>query len=147
MEVGWQYLLNNTGSGFLPLGGSYVTLVSPDGRQFSTIIESMRPEHSQCIRNNPNWNWTVTVQELQFKLEGELKNHKKVRMWESNLIGEDTYFFHHMKDIEVKKVKSMDQRNTLIFKLNFNEISFENQCVSLIHVMFVGWNIYGHGSP
>jgi galactosylceramidase len=70
VEPGWRYLLNNTGSGFLPQGGSYVTLISPDEKDLSIIIETMNSTNSQCVRMNPNWNWTVEAQTVTFKLTG-----------------------------------------------------------------------------
>ena len=38
--VGWRYLQDGQGCGWLPGGGSYVTRVSPDGRDFSIVIET-----------------------------------------------------------------------------------------------------------
>ena len=52
MEPGWNYLLNGTGSGLLPEGGSYVTLLHPNGIDFSTIIETMTTGTSRYITAN-----------------------------------------------------------------------------------------------
>lgn len=40
-EVGWKYLANGKGAGTLPGGGSYVTLISPDSKYFTLVIEKL----------------------------------------------------------------------------------------------------------
>lgn len=40
-NIGWIYLNHGSGVGMLNYGGSYVTLVSPDGNDFTIIIETM----------------------------------------------------------------------------------------------------------
>ena len=45
---GWTYLAHGNGTGWLPGGGSYSTLVSGDGKDFTVILETMTREHSPC---------------------------------------------------------------------------------------------------
>jgi len=47
-EPGWKYLKHGAGSGWLSLGGSYVTLT--DGTELTLIVEKMAWDHSVCIR-------------------------------------------------------------------------------------------------
>lgn len=96
---GWVYLQNDTGSGFLDLGGSYATLVSPEGRDFSIVIETMSTNNSQCIRCNPDWGWAVAPQNITFELSGTLASHKTLYVWQSRLFGNNVYFFEQQKNI------------------------------------------------
>ena len=43
---GWRYCEDDQGNGWLPGGGSYVTRVSPNGRDFSIVMETMSPDKS-----------------------------------------------------------------------------------------------------
>lgn len=55
-QVGWRYLQQGSGVGFLHLGGSYTTRVSPDGKDFSIVVEKMTQEDSKCARgSNPSY--------------------------------------------------------------------------------------------
>ena len=44
-EIGWKYLKHGSGAGHLAGGGSYVTMVSPDSKQFTIVIETMVGTH------------------------------------------------------------------------------------------------------
>jgi len=67
-ETGWDYLQHGAGAGALEKGGTYVTFISPDRRDFSIVIETMKKAHSLCIRNNPDYDWAVTEQEVSLRL-------------------------------------------------------------------------------
>ena len=40
-DIGWSYLKHGSGVGHLVSGGSYVTLASPDLKDFTIVIETM----------------------------------------------------------------------------------------------------------
>ncbi len=40
-EIGWTYLKHGSGVGKLNNGGSYVTFLSPNGNDFTIVIETM----------------------------------------------------------------------------------------------------------
>ena len=40
-QIGWKYLKHGSGVGHLAGGGSYVTLASPDMKDFTMVIETM----------------------------------------------------------------------------------------------------------
>jgi hypothetical protein len=77
-QPGWQYL--DPASGFLPHGGSYVTLKSPDAKDWSVVLETIDAKHPQ----------TVT-----FQVTGGLSAGTSVHIWETN--GAKT--FTHVADL------------------------------------------------
>jgi len=90
---GWVYLAHGNGTGHLPKGGSYVTLVPPNSNgDFSMIIETMTRDHSICVRPYLN-DYTVTPQNVTFQLQGGLKTGP-LYVWYTHLsiFGENTYF-------------------------------------------------------
>lgn len=66
-QPGWKYI--NNACGFLRSGASYVTLKSPDGKNFSTIIEAVDAKESQTIN---------------FSVSGGLSTGK-VQLWATDL--------------------------------------------------------------
>lgn len=78
-QVGWQYL--DASSGTMPEHGTYVTLRSPDSRDFSTIVETIDAKSPQT---------------LTYTLAGGL-SARTVRVWETN----STHTFEHVANIEV----------------------------------------------
>ena len=40
-EIGWKYLKHGRGVGHFVFGGSYVSLVSPDGKDLTIVMETM----------------------------------------------------------------------------------------------------------
>jgi hypothetical protein len=53
-KPGWRYTQHSNGVDVLSSGGSIVTRVSPDGADFSVVIEKMSTSNSQCARgSNP----------------------------------------------------------------------------------------------
>jgi Glycosyl hydrolase family 59 len=80
-KPGWQYL--DASSGHLGQGGSYVTLKSSDGTNWSVILETVDAKAAQ----------TVT-----FELTGELAN-SSVHIWETN----QTRTFEHVADVTPKR--------------------------------------------
>ena len=83
-KPGWRYLQHKAGVGHLDKGGSYVTLVSPDGKDFTMVIETMSHDHSICVRPSlPAY--TVEKQTATFMLKGSLRHVTELHMWVSHL--------------------------------------------------------------
>ena len=61
VDIGWKYLAVGAGSGMLAGGGSYVTLVSPDGRHFSLIVEKLEGRCLRCAGQ------TTTTETISFR--------------------------------------------------------------------------------
>jgi O-glycosyl hydrolase len=82
VKPGWTYM--DSSCGFLPSGASYVSLKSPDGHDYSTIIETMDMPQPQMVR---------------FKVEGGLST-SAVHLWETDLTATGSGDqFAHVKDI------------------------------------------------
>ncbi|ELU00545.1 hypothetical protein CAPTEDRAFT_162182 [Capitella teleta] len=83
-EIGWRYLKHGLGSGHLDNGGSYVSLMSPDSKDFTMVIETMSHDHSKCIRPGlPEY--SVKPQNATFSLTGSLASVKELNVWRSRL--------------------------------------------------------------
>lgn len=79
-QPGWQYL--DAASGYLPEKGSYVSLRSPDKKDWSVVLETIDATESQKV---------------EFKLAGGL-SAGEVHIWETN----NTRTFEHVADVKVK---------------------------------------------
>ncbi len=79
-QPGWQYL--DAASGYLPDKGSYVSLRSPDKRDWSVILETIN---------------AVRPQKVEFKLTNGL-TASTVHVWETN----NQRTFEHVADVSVK---------------------------------------------
>ena len=77
-QPGWQYL--DSASGSLPGGGTYVSLRSPDRKNWSIVLETIAAHHPQPV---------------SFRIAGGLAA-TTVHIWETN----STRTFEHVADIE-----------------------------------------------
>ncbi|XP_063446455.1 galactocerebrosidase-like [Mytilus trossulus] len=80
---GWRYLKHNSGVGKLTKGGSYVSLVSHDGKNLTIIMETMTSLHSVCFYQQPKFN--VTLQTITLQLKGSFAKIDKMALWYSRL--------------------------------------------------------------
>lgn len=79
-EPGWQYLYSSCG--YLPEKGDYVALKSPNGKDWSVILQTIGAKHPQ---------------QVDFKITGGLKAGT-IHIWETN----DTKIFDHVADVPAK---------------------------------------------
>jgi galactosylceramidase len=77
-QPGWQYL--DSSSGYLPEKGSYVTLKSTNGKDWSTVLNTIDATNSQKV---------------EFTITGGL-SQGVVHIWETN----DTKTFEHVADLK-----------------------------------------------
>ena len=68
-QVGWRYLPVGQGSGVLDGGGTYVTLVSPDGSHVTTIMQTMEWGMSQCYKDTHAEFHVAPTQNVTFSLK------------------------------------------------------------------------------
>lgn len=81
-KPGWKYI--DSACGFLASGASFVTLQSPDGKDFTTVIEAMDAK---------------APQQLSFSLKEDFAG-KTLHVWETNLRSNDPKdYFNHVKDM------------------------------------------------
>lgn len=83
-EIGWNYLKHGHGSGHFVYGGSYVSLVSPDGKDLTVVIETMSHDHSECIRP-PLPPYSVIKQNVILQLAGSFASITSLNVWNSSL--------------------------------------------------------------
>lgn len=69
---GWKILPVGHGSGELAKGGYYVTLVSPDGQDFSIIIVKISQDHASCTRPRL-WNFDTSPETARIILGDSLR--------------------------------------------------------------------------
>ncbi|XP_076075619.1 galactocerebrosidase-like isoform X2 [Mytilus galloprovincialis] len=80
---GWRYLKHNSGVGELTNGGSYVSLVSPDEKNLTIVMETMTSLHSVCFYQQPKFN--VTLQTITLQLKGSFALIDSMALWYSRL--------------------------------------------------------------
>ena len=51
-DIGWRYLANGQGSGELPVGGFYTTLVSPSGADLT--LQVIKVDHAHAVSRAPH---------------------------------------------------------------------------------------------
>ncbi|ESO01741.1 hypothetical protein HELRODRAFT_157218 [Helobdella robusta] len=102
-KIGWRYLKHESGVGHLERGGTYVTLISPDNKDITIIIETMTYNHSKCIRPRiPKYE--VFSQQAEFFFSGILSGVTKLNRWKSSFkygLGEKSSVFVKMEPIKV----------------------------------------------
>ncbi|XP_076461151.1 galactocerebrosidase-like isoform X2 [Babylonia areolata] len=102
-DIGWSYLRHGAGVGILEGGGSYVALVSPDGKDLTIVIETMSHDHSKCIRPAlPPYH--VVPQVITIKLGGSFGNIPQMEQWYSKLgfSGQPTTMFQARQPVQFK---------------------------------------------
>ena len=98
-KFGWNYLEVGKGSGILPKGGYYTTLVDPSGSDFTILAVKISHDHARCTRpglpNEPVYPETVT-----FTLASNLKA-ASLGVWKSNYETNVTQQFERQADVKV----------------------------------------------
>jgi galactosylceramidase len=85
--VGWRYAAHGSGVQMLNGGGSMVTRISPDGKDFSMVIEKMNSANSACARGS-NPTSASSEEELEIAFAGSFLKAvqgRALQVWYSNL--------------------------------------------------------------
>lgn len=87
--IGWRYAAHGKGVTTLANGGSLVTRISPDKKDFSVVVEKMDSTDSKCARgSNPDAETSEEDVTLVLKgsfLEAAKRAGGKLQVWYSNL--------------------------------------------------------------
>eukprot|EP00039_Didymoeca_costata_P005498 m.81976 g.81976 ORF g.81976 m.81976 type:complete len:841 (+) comp12845_c0_seq2:72-2594(+) len=113
-EIGWKFLPVGQGSGELAQGGTFVTLVSPDGNDFTTVIQTMAWNMSRCYKDThpeftvaPSQNITFQVSQCSGLKEGMHLQVRRTLLLENDLIDPiynftaNNVYFEKLSDIIV----------------------------------------------
>eukprot|EP00055_Hartaetosiga_balthica_P002301 m.3499 g.3499 ORF g.3499 m.3499 type:complete len:823 (+) comp2079_c0_seq1:3832-6300(+) len=99
-EIGWLYLQNGHGSGQLPNGGYYVTLVDKEGGDFTMNIVKIDLDHAPCTRPGlPSFD--VSSETVTFQLSKSMGSAKQLALWHSDLQNATNGVFERWNDIQV----------------------------------------------
>ena len=82
-KTGWKYLDLGSGSGQLPNGGYYTTIVDPAGSDFTINVVKISREHAPCTRPRlPQFD--VEEETVTFVLDKSLQAPASLGVWYSN---------------------------------------------------------------
>ena len=108
-KVGWKYLPVGSGSGTLPKGGFYTTIVDPNSKDFTIQIVKISHDHARCTRPplpkppHPIEGETVRIRlhPEQFKglLDPNNAGEVSVEVWQSNFEITVPFFFRKQKQL------------------------------------------------
>ena len=112
-KVGWNYLPVGSGSGKLPKGGFYTTIVDPAGTDFTIQVVKVSHDHARCTRPplpkpaHPTEDETIRIRlhPAQFGVSAGVDpigvKDVTVDIWKSNFESDDAFFFHKQKRLTV----------------------------------------------
>lgn len=95
---GWMYSPVGRGSGWLPAGGTYVTLVPPPGPKadglntisgqppMTMVVEKMDPHQSACRWEGVGNDTTPADETVSFQLHGDLASVTSLQLWSSLMV-------------------------------------------------------------
>ena len=82
-EVGWHYLKNGKGSGELPKGGYFNSLVDPTGKEFTLVVVKISRDHASCTRP-PLPDFEVEAESVTFQFSATSSRPSRLNVWYSN---------------------------------------------------------------
>jgi galactosylceramidase len=85
-KPGWRYTAHGSGVAMLGKGGSIVTRISPDKKDFSIVVEKMTTDNSKCARGS-NPPVSIASEDVVMILKGDLlaiAKEKGLKLWISN---------------------------------------------------------------
>ncbi|XP_067656749.1 galactocerebrosidase-like isoform X2 [Haliotis asinina] len=108
-RAGWRYLKHGSGAGKLARGGSYVALVSPDGKDFTIIIETMTYNGSMCFHPDLIKWFSVAPQNITLVFDGSLTSitHFNRFFTQLHAAGEPT-IFKQLSPITILTLTTLD---------------------------------------
>jgi len=95
---GWRFLPQHKGSGQLPKGGYYVTLISPCRKYFTMIVVKISRDHAPCTRP-ALFNYDTSDEIFNISFKG-FSGDSKVQIWYSNFENEKAVLFQQISQAE-----------------------------------------------
>ena len=97
-QPGWRYLSDGQGSGVLPSGGFYVSLV--DGDDYTLNVVKISRDHASCTRP-PLPDFNVSNETVTFTFSNGKAPSLPLHVWHSNFEQESTILFENKGIMEV----------------------------------------------
>lgn len=100
-QIGWKYLQNGYGSGELPQGGFYTTLVDPNGTDFTLQVVKISWDHAPCTRPGIPY-YDTSAELVNFTLSSSIGPFTSLAVWRSNYEAQPAIIFERQADIQVR---------------------------------------------
>ena len=101
-RAGWRYLPVGAGSGILPDGGFFTTMVDADGGDFSLHAVKNSYDHAACTRPKlPPSQRNVGRENVTFILAPSMQSPSRLACWRSNFEREPPILFEQQPDVQV----------------------------------------------
>eukprot|EP00666_Eupelagonemidae_sp_cell4sb_P013812 gene13812-15885_t len=101
-KVGWRYLRRGAGSGELPKGGFFTTLVDGGGDDFALHVVKNSYDHAACTRPAlPPSQQSVEAENVTFVLDASMGGAASLACWHSNFERERPALFQQLPDVRV----------------------------------------------
>lgn len=103
-QIGWHYLKNESGSGLLPQGGYYTTIVDSQSDDFTLNIVKISYEHAACVYQYdhlPDSEKNVSAEKVIFQLDPSMGSPTSLALWRSNFQTDPPILFEQQTDVQV----------------------------------------------
>lgn len=129
-QIGWRYLTNGSGSGQLPKGGFYQTIVDAHGADFTMHIVKIDRDHAPCTRP-PLPDFDVYAEDVTVELDASMFHSASIltlSVWQSNFMNFTTL------DCIGSKAMDVNNKHCSVFRRQNNVIVLVTSPSFTVHV-------------